>query len=125
MGKHDKVMRYRTDGMEYALKIAKERGINALEKEVRYRNKTGVSLPVPIEEVNAATAKIKQTTLDAMIILTVAVLHDEFDFGAKECQRFSDRMKKKAEGLADDMVTWEEYIGAIKDELGFDLKIHT
>ncbi len=36
-------------------------------------------------------------TMDTFTILTVAVLHDEFGFGEKRCQRFIDRMNKKAE----------------------------
>ena len=33
-----KEMQYRNDGMAFAYKIAKEQGIEALEKEIAYRN---------------------------------------------------------------------------------------
>ena len=123
MNKYDQMMQYRTDGMEYALKIAKEQGIEALEKEVRFRNKTGISLRTGIQELNAASEKIKAMTLDTFAILTVACLHDEFDFGQKRCQRYLDRMNEKAECIIGDFATWEDYITTIKDELGLNLQI--
>lgn len=123
MSKYDQMMQYRTDGMEYALRIAKEKGIEALEKEVRFRNKTGISLPVDTEQLNAASNKIKEMTLDTFTILTIATLHDEFGFGEKRCQRWLDRMNKKAECIMDDFAQWEDYIEMIKEELNMDLKI--
>ena len=39
-------MQGRTEGMELALRIAKDKGIEELEKEVRFRQKTGISLNV-------------------------------------------------------------------------------
>ena len=123
MNKYDQMMQYRTDGMEYALKIAKEQGIEALEKEVRFRNKTGISLRTGIQELNAASEKIKAMTLDTFAILTVACLNDEFDFGQKRCQRYLDRMNEKAECIIGDFATWEDYINTIKDELGLNLQI--
>lgn len=123
MSKYDQMMQYRTDGMEYALRIAKEKGIEALEREVRFRNKTGISIPVDMEQLNAASNKIKEMTLDTFTILTIATLHDEFGFGEKRCQRWLDRMNKKAECIIDDFAEWEDYIQAIKEELNMDLKI--
>ena len=44
MSKLDQYMQGRTEGMEFALRLAKDKGIEELEKEVRFRNRTGVSL---------------------------------------------------------------------------------
>ena len=38
MAKRDDYMKGRQEGMSYALKIAKEGGLEALEKEIKYRN---------------------------------------------------------------------------------------
>lgn len=46
MAKLDQYMQGRTEGMELALRIAKDKGIKELEKEVRFRQKTGISLNV-------------------------------------------------------------------------------
>ena len=62
-------------------------------------------------------------TLDTMMVLAVATLHDEFDFGAKRCQRFIDRMVKKADCMLADMVTWQDYITSIEAEMGIRMNI--
>ena len=109
--------------MEFALRLVKDKGIEELEKEIKFRNRTGISLNVTRQELNAASGKIKEMTLDTFTILGVAALHDAFGFGEKRCQRFMDKMGEGAEYLMNDLATWEDYIGAIKEELGMNLKI--
>jgi len=48
---------------------------------------------------------------------------DEFDFGAKRCQRFIERMNLKAECIVDDLATWDDFIGQIREELGIQIVI--
>ena len=123
MSSRKKEMQARTEGLAYALKIAKQGGIEELEKEIKFRNLTGISLNVSRKDLNAASERIKSMTLDTFTILTVAVLHDEFGFGETRCQRFLDRMSQKAECMIDDFCTWEDYIQTIKEELHLDLHI--
>jgi hypothetical protein len=123
MSNFDKQMQARTEGMVYALRIAKEKGIEELEKEIEFRGKTGISLNVDRKELNEASKKIKEMTVDTFTIMTLACLHDEFDFGQKRCQRLLDRIDKKADSILDDFATWGDYVEMIKDELGIDIKI--
>lgn len=95
VNKYDQMMQHRTEGMEYAHRIAREKGIDELEKEVRFRNKTGISLNVSQEELNKASNRIKEMTLDTFTIMIIACVHDEFDFGKKRCQRLLDRIRKR------------------------------
>lgn len=123
MSSINKEMQARTEGMTYALRIAKEKGLEELEKEIKFRNLTGISLNLSRKDLNKASEKIKEMTMDTFTILTVAVLHDEFGFGEKRCQRFIDRMNKKAECMIDDLCTWDDYIKSIKEELNINLHI--
>lgn len=123
MSSLNKEMQARTEGMAYALRIAKEKGIEELEKEIRSRNLTGISLNLSRKDLNKASEKIKEITMDTFSILTVAVLHDEFGFGEKRCQRYLDRMDQKAECMVDDLCTWEDYIQTIKEELNIEMQI--
>ncbi|MDQ9822851.1 hypothetical protein RFZ44_05685, partial [Acinetobacter sp. 163] len=77
---------------ELALRIAKDKGIEELEKEVRFRQRTGISLNVTHQELNAASNKIKEMTLDTFTILSIACLHDLWGFGQKRCQQYMDKM---------------------------------
>lgn len=113
----------RNDGLAMALTIAERDGVAALREEIHFRGVTNIHTSIAKKELNAASQKIKEMTLDTMLVLAVATLHDEFDFGAKRCQRFIDRMVKKADCMLDDMVTWEDYIAAIEAEMGIRMNI--
>ena len=123
MSKLDKYMQGRTEGMEFALRLAKDKGIEELEKEVRFRNRTGVSLNLTRQELAAGSQNIKNMTFDTMLAMSLMVLRDEFDFGKKRLERFKDRFTQKATSLADDYCTWLDIIDTIKEETGIDLEI--
>ena len=113
----------RNDGLAMALTIAEREGIPALREEIRFRGVTNIHTSIAKKELNEASQKIKEMTLDTMLVLAVATLHDEFDFGTKRCQRFIDRMIQKADCILDDMTTWQDYIDAIEAEMGIRLSI--
>ena len=113
----------RNDGLAMALTIAEREGIPALREEIRFRGVTNIHTSIAKKELNEASQKIKEMTLDTMLVLAVATLHDEFDFGTKRCQRFIDRMIQKADCILDDMSTWQDYIDAIEAEMGIRLSI--
>ena len=113
----------RNDGLAMALTIAERDGIPALREEIRFRGVTNIHTSIAKKELNEASQKIKEMTLDTMLVLAVATLHDEFDFGTKRCQRFIDRMIQKADCILDDMATWQDYIDAIEAEMGIRLSI--
>ena len=115
--------RGRNDGLAMALRIVEEDGIEGLRKEIKFRGVTGIHTALAKKELDQASKQIKEMTLDTMIVLAVATLHDEFDFGQKRCQRFMDRLELKAGCLIDDLATWTDYIKAIKDEIGLELSI--
>jgi hypothetical protein len=109
--------------MEFALRLAKDKGIEELEKEVRFRNRTGVSLNLTRQELAAGSQNIKNMTFDTMLAMSLMVLRDEFDFGKKRLERFKDRFTQKATSLADDYCTWLDIIDTLKEETGIDLEI--
>lgn len=95
MSKLDQYMQGRTEGMEFALRLAKDKGIEELEEEVRFRNRTGVSLNLTRQELAAGSQNIKNMTFDTMLEMSMMVLRDEFDFGKKRLERFKDRFTQK------------------------------
>lgn len=123
MNKQREYERGREDGLSLAYRIAREGGIEALEKELKFRNVTGVHTSLAAKDLNKASEKIKEMTLDTFTILGIAVLHDEFGFGEKRCQRFMDRMNLKADCIIGDLATWKDYIKLIKEELNLKLEI--
>lgn len=123
MAKRNDYITGREDGLLMALEIVKNEGVEALEKEIKFRNITGIRTALAKKDINRATIKIKEQTVDTVKILSVATLHDEFGFGTQRCDRFIKRFNKKAECIMDDMASWNDYIKTIKEELGIELGI--
>ena len=124
MAKQDKLEQARREGMAYALKIAKEKGIDGLEDEVKFRNATFFPVAIKREACDECIEEIKRNVLDIMMVLSVATLRDEIkSFGQVRAQRYIDRLELKAECLTGDYCTWQDHIQMIKDEMGIELKI--
>lgn len=123
MNKMREYERGREDGLSLALRIAKEGGIEALEKEIKFRGVTGIHTSLASKDLDKASEQIKEITLDTFTVMSVAVLHDEFGFGEKRCQRYMDGINKAAEYIVDGLANWPDYIASIKEQIGLDLRI--
>ena len=80
----------RRQGMEYALKIAKEKGIEGLEQEIKRRGRTVAPCLVPQKEMDEFTLKVKQNATGVVTALSEMVLRDKFGFGTTRMNRFKD-----------------------------------
>nr|WP_303020952.1 hypothetical protein [uncultured Blautia sp.] len=123
MNKMREYERGREDGLTLALRIVRQGGIEALEREISFRGITGIHTSLAAKDLDKASEKIKQMTLDTFTILSIAALHDAFGFGQTRCQRFMDKVAEGADLLMDDLATWPDYIRSIKEELGMELEI--
>lgn len=65
---------------------------------------------------------MKELFADSFVILSLAVLHDDFRFGRVRCQRFRDRLDRTSDYLDEELAEWLDYAQSIKDELGIELK---
>ena len=122
MNKMKEYERGREGGLDLALRIVRDGGIEALEREIKFRGITGVHTSLASKDLDKAAQKIKEMTLDTFTILGIAVLHDDFGFGQKRCQKFMDGMDRGDDYLTDDMATCEDYRRSIKEKLNLDLR---
>lgn len=120
MNKEEKA---RLSGMSYALKVAKEKGIEGLEQDLRRRGALDIPVAVNMKHLNEFGDRVRNNVLDTVLIMSCVVLRDEFEFGAKRIQRFIERFNLKAECLAGDYVTWGGIQETLKEELGIELDI--
>ena len=123
MNKMREYERGREDGLLLAQKIAREGGIEALDKEIKFRGCTGIHTSLACKDLDKASQKIKEMTLDTFTVLGIAALHDCFGFGEVRCQRWIDKLAEGADYLVDDMATWKDYIESIKESIGLTLEI--
>lgn len=121
MNKMREYERGREDGLDLARRIVREGGLEALEKECRFRGVTGIHTSLARKDLDKASEKIKQLVFECCVIMTIAVLHDEFGFGQKRCQKFMAGMDKASDYIGQGLAEWIDYVQAIKEELGIEL----
>lgn len=82
---------------------------------------TGIHTSLARKDLDKASEKIKQLVSECCVIMTIAVLHDEFGFGQKRCQKFMAGMDKASDYIDQGLAEWIDYVQAIKEELGIEL----
>lgn len=102
MAKVNELMEGRNQGMVMALKIAKEQGIEALEKEIQYRNITGVSMKLTKAEMNKATTSMKIHSTKMAIAISLITLVDEFGMGKMQARKFKETFDRRVDEISDD-----------------------
>lgn len=96
--KINKEQQARMNGMQFALKIAKEKGIEALEKEVQFRTGGKEFIPLGLTEdlVKGVFMELlpeqSSNLQDLIIVETCMALHDEFGFGPERLKRFANKL---------------------------------
>lgn len=123
MNKMREYERGREDGLLLAQKIVKEGGIEALDREIKFRGCTGIHTSLAVKDLDKASDKIKQITNDLFLVLGIAALHDCFGFGEKRCQRWKDKVDEGADFILDDLASWDDYINEIKERLNLTLEV--
>lgn len=122
MNKMREYERGREGGLDLARRIVKQGGIEALEQECKFRGVTGVHTSLAVKDLDKASEKIKEVIADSFVILSIAVLHDDFGFGEKRCQRFRDGLDRASDYINDGLAEWIDYVNSIKEEMGIVLK---
>lgn len=120
MAKLSKETQWRNEGMAYALKIAKESGVNALEEELKMRGLTDVPLRVNKQKAQEFCDNVKENVVNHVLLLSLVTLRDEFEFGAKRLKQFQERFTDKASCIAGDWTTWEEQVKVLAEEVGIE-----
>lgn len=115
----NKEMEFFRQGMLRAYQLASEDGIEALEKELRFRNITKINGPMLAKELDNGIDQIKRLTYETLMAMTVGVLYSEFGFGKKRIERFREAFEAATDGLQEGIVTWADICFNIEDLTGF------
>lgn len=113
----------RLQGMSYALRVAKEKGIDGLEEELKRRQAYNIPIRISNKELQEFTTNAKNMMLDTILILASVTLHDEFGFGHDRLNRFKERFNLKAECIGDSFTDWQDQIDILREECGLEYSI--
>jgi arginyl-tRNA--protein-N-Asp/Glu arginylyltransferase len=120
------LMTGRNEGLAMALRIVKEGGIEALEKEIRYRNISGISLNLTEKEIQNASYKAHLRATEVAIAISLVTLMDEFYFSRSQMHKFKaafDENVYKAANSDRSMDILQEYIDKIREDVGIEISI--
>lgn len=113
----------RREGMSYALRYAREHGLDALEEDLKRRAAYDIPVRISQKELKEFTNNAKSMILDTVLILASVTLHDEFGFGRERLERFIKRFNFKAECIGEDYTDWQDQIEILKEECGLEYQI--
>lgn len=123
MSKQDYIMQGRNEGIAFCDKIATEKGLEELQRVTRQRNLAGLRTLIDPKDLDKDLINIKMQILDTVLIMSLIVLKDEFDFGSKRLDRFKKRFNDKTECLESGNVTWVDMIEQIQQENDIKLQL--
>lgn len=123
--KKDKEEQARREGMAYALRIAEEKGIEELRKDLEFRNVTEIPVRVSKKLVDDFVEETKQTMFDTMLIMCCYALRDTFKFGKSRMDRFKKTFSAYTESLAGGYMKWQEIAQQLKEETGMEFHIRS
>lgn len=101
MAKADKEFYWRMQGMIYALKIAKEEGIDALERNIRNRNVLEAPFNMDEKAMQKFYKKISDVLYTNMLSAFLYTLHDAFEFDGEKLKLASEEFTKNTEAIND------------------------
>lgn len=107
----------RNEGIQFALKIAREHGLEALEEEAKFRQCVDLPLKVDREQYKEALTEMYATITEVIMTVSLATLNREFDMGKKRLERFQRRFEFILDCLDEpDNVTLKEIAENLEEE---------
>jgi hypothetical protein len=111
-------MQGRNQGLLLALDIAKEKGIEALEEEIKYRNITGISSTLKKSEVEKIIKEMQVHSTKMAIAVALITLLDEFGMGKMQVRKFKETFDAKVEEICSKDGDTTDMLERVKNELG-------
>lgn len=130
MGKYDKEFEARMQGMRFAYELAKDKGIDELEAEMKRRNITKIPLSVKQDELKHVWEELKENMYNNITVTFLYCLRDEFGFGKERVKRLVEKYKDVVQSVVDvdymgeHYIRLDDYAVEVNEKLGMDLDIN-
>jgi len=121
--------RGRSHGLQLAMRILQEagdqKGFDVIKEEVLLRGRIKLDVNLSMKEIEEGLEPIKKCMYESFLCQSLMTLHDEFGFGKARCERFIKRWNLKTDCMGSGLLTWEDNVQCIKDELGIDVPVES
>lgn len=127
MSRADKEGEARLQGLALAYKVVcDEEGKDskaaiALEREIKFRRRSGVKVLYTRKEIAKASEEIKQLTIHTVLAMVMLILWEQFGFGWKRLKRLKDEFDLHADALVKDEITWDDVLDSLKECTGIEV----
>lgn len=129
MKKSNKEFEARIQGMLYAHKIAKERGLDELEKEIKLRGILKLDIWADKKEVDALYDTLSTNLYQHMLVTVMYSIHREFGFGRDRLIRLKKEFDKnvkmllKLDWMGEHYTTFEDWGIELNQKFGLDFNV--
>ena len=113
--KKDEILR--REGMSYALRVAKEKGVDGLEEELNRRNATEIPIRTTQAQITEYSQAVKHNIVFYMGVLVRNILLDFFDFDKEQLEKFNELLTSRSECISGDYTTWQEQMDILNEEV--------
>lgn len=127
MARKTKEFELRMQGMAAAYKIVKDGGVEALEKDIRYRGLTKAPVNVSQAEMEGFISEISENLFVTVKVVSMIVLKNLWSFGNKRLKQFEEEFQKVTKDAMDmdwigkHYVTLTDYAKYIQEENGIHI----
>lgn len=107
--------------MDYAYRLLKEQGIEALEKRVDRNRKSFAPAFMNGSKLHGFEEYVKRNCILSFTCMMAMILRDKYGFGKKRMAEYSAAFHELADSIAGEWLTYNDIIETIKEETGVDL----
>lgn len=86
--------KWRIEGALYALRLAKEKGIDYLQEDIKRRGALGLSLQIPEKAAREAYDLLAKNAMNTMKTVALWTLYTEYGWKSIRLKRFEENMDK-------------------------------
>lgn len=129
MARKTKEFELRMQGMVAAYEIVKQGGIEALQKDIKYRGLTEAPATVPQAEIDKFITGIKENLFVTVKVVSMIALKNLWGFGDKRLKQFEEEFQKVTKDAMDmdwigkHYVTLTDYAKCIQEENGIHIDV--
>ena len=88
--------KWRIEGALYALRLAKEKGIDYLQEDIKRRGALGLSLQIPEKAAREAYDLLAKNVMNTMKTVALWTLYTEYGWKSIRLKRFEENMDKQS-----------------------------
>lgn len=121
MARLSKEEQARQDGMDYAYRLAKRDGLDALEKRISRNMRKGIPAFVSESQHNAYISHANKCCIKSFMCIMAHVLRSKYGFGEKRLEDFKRYFIDLADSIDGEWLDFDDIVSGIKEETGVDL----